>query len=228
MKKVKESLAARGASAEEIKEFETGAQKFAKKVVANFGDYEFLIGESMDPDGMYVEPPHTLSPCQHTDKISGLSSSTTARTVSLLTSPCGSTVLRRRRCKQFILREAVRTAEDAESVGKNNHRVLSHERYPRTSMSDTVDTTIGNNFGLCWSHFHPKVKLSLSLNSRLRCDAGIQLVPPLHLCGMHNPAHAMREYAPMQQLASSLPLGCLSKRYYSALPPHSLPDGVHR
>ncbi|KAM0691053.1 hypothetical protein Q7P36_009824 [Cladosporium allicinum] len=54
MKKVKESLAARGASAEEIKEFETGAQKFAKKVVANFGDYEFLIGESMDPDGMVV------------------------------------------------------------------------------------------------------------------------------------------------------------------------------
>jgi len=54
MKKVKESLSERGASAEEIKEFETGAQKFAKKVVANFGDYEFLIGESMDPDGMVV------------------------------------------------------------------------------------------------------------------------------------------------------------------------------
>jgi hypothetical protein len=164
---------------------------------------------------------HTLSPCQHTDKISGLSSSTTARTVSLLTSPCGSTVLRRRRCKQFILREAVRTAQDAESVGKNNHRVLSHERYPRTSMSDTVDTTIGNNFGLCSSHFHPKVKLSLSLNSRLRCDAGIRLDLShlfIYLCSMHNPAHAMREYAPMQQLASSLPLGCLSKRYYSALP----------
>jgi hypothetical protein len=162
MKKVKESLAARNASAEEIKEFETGAQKFAKKVVANFGDYEFLIGESMDPDGMYVEPPHTLLPCQQTDTISGLSSSTTARTVSPLTSPCGSTVLRRRRCKQFIQCEAVRSgAEGAESVSKSNHRVLNHERYPRTSMSYTVDTTIGNNFGLCLSHFHPKANLAL-------------------------------------------------------------------
>lgn len=52
MKKVKESLSERNASEEEIKEFEKGAQAFAKKVVANFGDYEFLIGESMDPDGM--------------------------------------------------------------------------------------------------------------------------------------------------------------------------------
>lgn len=32
--------------------FEKGAQAFAKKVVANFGDYEFYTGESMDPDGM--------------------------------------------------------------------------------------------------------------------------------------------------------------------------------
>jgi hypothetical protein len=162
MKKVKESLAARNASAEEIKEFETGAQKFAKKVVANFGDYEFLIGESMDPDGMYVEPPYTLLPCQQTDITPGLSSSTTARTVSPPTSPCGSTVSRRRRCKQFIQCEAVRSgAEGAESVSKSNHRVLSHERYPRTSMSYTVDTTIGNNFGLCLSHFHPKANLAL-------------------------------------------------------------------
>jgi hypothetical protein len=199
MKKVKAKLVERNASEEEIKEFETGAMKFAKKVSANFGDYEFLIGESMDPDAMYVDRPHPLSPCQQTDDISGLSSSTTARTVSPLTSPCGSTVLRRRRCKQFIQREALRSgAEDAESVGKNNHRVLSHERYPRTSMSNTVDTTIGNNLGLCSSHFHPKVNLSLSLNSRLRCgDAGIRLVPPLHLCSMH-----MHEYALMQQLAS--------------------------
>lgn len=55
MKKVKESLKERNASEEEIKEFETGASAFAKKVVANFGDYEFLIGESMDPDAMYVQ-----------------------------------------------------------------------------------------------------------------------------------------------------------------------------
>merc|ERR1712227_472630 len=54
MKMVKESLKARGASDDEVKEFETGAQGFAKKIIANFGDYEFLIGESMDPDAMVV------------------------------------------------------------------------------------------------------------------------------------------------------------------------------
>jgi hypothetical protein len=54
MKKVKEGLKEKGASEEEISAFEKGAQGFAKKIVANFKDYEFLIGESMDPDGMYV------------------------------------------------------------------------------------------------------------------------------------------------------------------------------
>jgi len=52
MKAVKEALKNKGASEDEIKEFETGAQKFAKKIIGNFKDYEFLIGESMDPDGM--------------------------------------------------------------------------------------------------------------------------------------------------------------------------------
>ncbi|OBZ70426.1 Translationally-controlled tumor [Grifola frondosa] len=32
--------------------FEKGAQAFAKKLVANFKDYEFYTGESMNPDGM--------------------------------------------------------------------------------------------------------------------------------------------------------------------------------
>jgi len=32
--------------------FEKDAQSFAKKIVANFKDYEFYIGESMDPEGM--------------------------------------------------------------------------------------------------------------------------------------------------------------------------------
>lgn len=54
MKKVKETMTANGASEDEIKEFEKGAQGFAKKIVANFKDYEFLIGSSMDPDAMYV------------------------------------------------------------------------------------------------------------------------------------------------------------------------------
>ena len=52
MKAVKAKLSEEGASAEEITTFEKGAQAFAKKIVANFKDYEFLIGESMDPDGM--------------------------------------------------------------------------------------------------------------------------------------------------------------------------------
>ena len=52
MKKVKELLTEKGASEDEIKAFEKGAAAYAKKIVANFKDYEFLIGESMDPDGM--------------------------------------------------------------------------------------------------------------------------------------------------------------------------------
>ncbi|KAF1995644.1 microtubule/calcium-binding protein [Amniculicola lignicola CBS 123094] len=54
MKKIKEALAAKGAPEEEIKAFEKGAAVFAKKVIGGFKDYEFLIGESMDPDGMVI------------------------------------------------------------------------------------------------------------------------------------------------------------------------------
>lgn len=52
MKKVKEGLKANGASDETVAEFEKGAQSYAKKIVANFKNYEFYTGESMDPDGM--------------------------------------------------------------------------------------------------------------------------------------------------------------------------------
>jgi hypothetical protein len=54
MKKVKEGLKEKGASDEDVTAFEKGASAFAKKIVANFKDYEFLIGESMDPDGMVI------------------------------------------------------------------------------------------------------------------------------------------------------------------------------
>jgi hypothetical protein len=54
MKAVKEAMKKKGASEDEIKEFEKGASTFAKKIVGNFKDYEFLIGESMDPDGMVI------------------------------------------------------------------------------------------------------------------------------------------------------------------------------
>lgn len=40
------------ASPESIKKFETDAQTLSKKILANFKDYEFLTGESMDPDAM--------------------------------------------------------------------------------------------------------------------------------------------------------------------------------
>ncbi|KAF5333515.1 hypothetical protein D9611_002467 [Ephemerocybe angulata] len=52
MKTVKEQLTKNGASAETVAAFEKGAQGFAKKVVSNFKDFEFYIGESMNPDGM--------------------------------------------------------------------------------------------------------------------------------------------------------------------------------
>ena len=51
MKTVKEKLKSNGASDEEVTTFEKGAAAYAKKIVANFKDYEFFIGESMDPDG---------------------------------------------------------------------------------------------------------------------------------------------------------------------------------
>jgi soluble cytochrome b562 len=52
MKKVTAKLKEKGASEDEVKEFQTGAQTLAKKIAGNFKDYEFFIGESMDPDGM--------------------------------------------------------------------------------------------------------------------------------------------------------------------------------
>jgi len=54
MMKIKETLKSKGASDEEVSAFEKGASAYAKKIVGNFKDYEFLIGESMDPDGMVV------------------------------------------------------------------------------------------------------------------------------------------------------------------------------
>jgi len=37
---------------ERVEAFEKGAQAYAKKIVANFKDFEFYTGESMNPDGM--------------------------------------------------------------------------------------------------------------------------------------------------------------------------------
>ncbi|CAD6887801.1 unnamed protein product [Tilletia controversa] len=47
MKEIKSKL-----PEDRVPAFEKGAAAFAKKVVANFKDYEFFTGESMNPDGM--------------------------------------------------------------------------------------------------------------------------------------------------------------------------------
>lgn len=146
MKKVKASLAERGASEDEIKEFETGAAGFAKKIVANFKDYEFLIGESMDPDAMYVQYAPGLSVFAFTNNRIGSFSSTTVRTVSPRTSLCGSTVSRRPRCKRFSQNMAERNgAEGSKDISYAAPEPSAASDIPRTSMSNTVDTNFGNN-----------------------------------------------------------------------------------
>lgn len=56
MKKIKAKLQEQGKSEEELAAFQKRAAAAAKKIFANFGDYECYVGESMDPDGMYVYP----------------------------------------------------------------------------------------------------------------------------------------------------------------------------
>lgn len=50
MKAVKTHL--QNTKPERVEAFEKGAQAFAKKIVGNFKDYEFYVGESMNPEGM--------------------------------------------------------------------------------------------------------------------------------------------------------------------------------
>jgi len=52
MKAVKEKLISRNAPEATVTQFEKGAQGYAKKIIANFKDYDFYTGETMDPDGM--------------------------------------------------------------------------------------------------------------------------------------------------------------------------------
>ena len=52
MKRIKAKLAE--TDPEAVSVFEKGAAAYVKKIVANFKDYEFFTGESMDPDGMVV------------------------------------------------------------------------------------------------------------------------------------------------------------------------------
>jgi hypothetical protein len=53
LKAVKAAMAENGKTEEDIKEFESGAQKFVKEtLLPKFKDWEFYTGESMNPDGM--------------------------------------------------------------------------------------------------------------------------------------------------------------------------------
>jgi len=52
MKKVKAKLAEE--HPEQVDEFAQGAQAFVKEVLADFKEFQFFCGESMDPDGMLV------------------------------------------------------------------------------------------------------------------------------------------------------------------------------
>ena len=50
MKAVKAHLQA--TNPDRVAKFEKGAQELAKKIIANFKDYDFYVGESMNPEGM--------------------------------------------------------------------------------------------------------------------------------------------------------------------------------
>ena len=54
MKTVKKRMQEPGSSEDDLKDFEKKAGEFAKKVIANFKDYDFYTGESMNPDGMVI------------------------------------------------------------------------------------------------------------------------------------------------------------------------------
>ena len=51
-KKVKEGMRKNGASEDEVKDFEKKAAPVAKKILSEVSEYQFYMGESMDPEGM--------------------------------------------------------------------------------------------------------------------------------------------------------------------------------
>ncbi|RHZ53244.1 translationally-controlled tumor protein [Aspergillus thermomutatus] len=54
MKKVLTKLQEKGAPAEEIDAFKKGAPAAVKKILANYDNYDVLMGQSMDGDAMHV------------------------------------------------------------------------------------------------------------------------------------------------------------------------------
>ncbi|GKZ35575.1 hypothetical protein AbraIFM66950_006274 [Aspergillus brasiliensis] len=54
MKKVLTKLTEKGASKETIDEFKAGAPGAVKKILANYDNYDVLMGQSMDGDAMHI------------------------------------------------------------------------------------------------------------------------------------------------------------------------------
>lgn len=54
MKKLVELMKTAGKSEDEVKEFQTGAQAAAKKIVGNWDNYDVYKPESMDEGSMYI------------------------------------------------------------------------------------------------------------------------------------------------------------------------------
>ncbi|RJE18040.1 TCTP family [Aspergillus sclerotialis] len=54
MKKVLAKLEEKGAPAETIEEFKTGAPAAVKKILGNYDNYDVLMGQSMDGDAMHI------------------------------------------------------------------------------------------------------------------------------------------------------------------------------
>lgn len=73
--------------------FEKGAAAYAKKIVANFKDFEFYTGESMNPDGMIALLNYRVSqnrisiPTGETDSVISPSARRTASHVRTATHP---------------------------------------------------------------------------------------------------------------------------------------------
>jgi hypothetical protein len=64
MKAVKANLSE--TKPDRVAAFEKEAAEFAKKIVGNFKDYEFYVGESMNPEGMVALLVSCLLPPSHT------------------------------------------------------------------------------------------------------------------------------------------------------------------
>lgn len=54
MKKVLDKLKEKDADEDTIKQFQDGAKVYAKKILANWNDYDVFMGESVNPEGMHI------------------------------------------------------------------------------------------------------------------------------------------------------------------------------